>query len=513
MFKNILVSVSDKSGLAEFIKPMAERGARIVSTGGSAQFLREAGFKVVDVSEQTGFPEVMGGRVKTLHPHVHMGLLARFDQAEDIDTLQRFGIEVFDLVVVNLYPFEAAVKKQATFSELIEKIDVGGPSMLRAAAKNHQTLTVVSDPTDYKWIQEKQYVLNLQDRQMLAAKVFAQTATYDALISQELGRPLQEEKEYSAPLRVNKGLGGKLVQTLRYGENPHQQAFWYEWPGDDKGLSHATILQGKELSYNNILDLDASVTLLQNFSGPTCVAVKHNNPCGVATDEQLNEAISKCLSADNVSVFGGIVAINCPVSEGEAHLLTEIFLECIIAPEYTEGAKEIFAKKKNLRILEWPWINSYIKPVDIKSVFGGFVMQTSDRFSDPSQWIFKGVMPDQNIMKDLIFGERVCAALKSNAIAIVKNGQTLGLGMGQVNRIDAVAHAIQRYQAFHPNIADPVLVSDAFFPFPDSVEVAARSGIRWILQPGGSVKDQEVFAVAEKLGVNIIISGQRHFRH
>jgi phosphoribosylaminoimidazolecarboxamide formyltransferase/IMP cyclohydrolase len=504
MFKNALVSVSDKTGLLEFLTPFKE-GLRIVSTGGTAQYLRDHGFKVVDISEQTGFPEVMDGRVKTLHPHVHMALLGRMDKTEHVETLNRFGVQNFDLVICNLYPFEEAVMKNSSQEELIEKIDIGGPSMLRSAAKNFKTVTVLCDPRDYAQVSAAGGT-TLAARQQLAAKVFAHTSVYDSLVAQKL-QNAQEEMNLQP-------YGGKLVQSLRYGENPQQKAAWYRTPGDQQGLHTAQILQGKELSYNNILDLDAAATLVREFTEPACVAVKHNNPCGVATDKNIALACEKALKADPVSVFGGIVACNREVDAKCAELLGAIFLECIVAPSFSKEAKELFAKKKNLRLLEWPAINTCKKTFELKSVAGGFVKQDPDPMaSDSGAWKFLGERPSDEILKDMIFGEKVCASLKSNAIALVGGGQTLGLGMGQVNRVDAVEHALQRLRQHHGQAKNVVLISDAFFPFSDSIELAAKAGIRWVLQPGGSVKDEEVIKAARDLGVQMVLTGQRHFRH
>lgn len=502
MFKNALVSVSDKSGLLELLKPF-QKSLRILSTGGTSQYLRDNGFNVIDVSEQTGFPEVMDGRVKTLHPHVHMALLAKMDKPDHVEVLNKFKLQNFDLVVCNLYPFEQAALQNASFDQLIEKIDIGGPSMLRAAAKNFKTITVLCDPKDYGAVIEKGGTTEEMRRQ-LAAKVFAHVSVYDSLVAQKL-------QQGDLNLRP---LGGYEVQSLRYGENPDQKASWYRWPADTQGLHSSKVLQGKELSYNNILDLDASANLVREFSQAACVAVKHNNPCGVGIGKTLAEACEKALKADPISVFGGIIALNREVDLASAELMGALFLECIVAPSFSQEAQEYFSKKKNLRLLEWPAIGTYRKTFEVKSVSGGFVSQDPDVMgSDPSQWTFSGKKPSDQIMQDLIFGEKVCASLKSNAIALVQGGQSVGLGMGQVNRVDAVEQAIARMQQHHGAKEDVVLVSDAFFPFEDSIRLAAKANIRWILQPGGSVKDTEVKAAAEKLGIEMILTGKRHFRH
>lgn len=508
MFKNALVSVSDKTGLVEFLKPLAEKGLRIVSTGGTSEHLKKAGIKVVDVSEQTGFPEIMNGRVKTLHPKVHMGLLAR-DVPEDHKVLQQNGVEMFDLVIVNLYPFEKALIEKwkganLTDGDMIEKIDVGGPSMIRAAAKSFSRIAVISDPRDYAWLASKDKITN-EDRRILAGKAFAHCSRYDALISHYLGAFWGDETSF----------GGTKVQDLRYGENPQQRASWYQFSGDVQGLHMAQVLQGKTLSYNNILDLDAASFLLQNLDPKSAVVVKHNNPCGAGSGATLTEGLQRALDADPVSAFGGIVALGGTVTALEADLLKNLFLECIVAPEFSIEAMDILKTKKNLRLLAWPQIFSAKRFFELKSVAGGFLLQSADNLGMGTDgWQFLGEQPSPEILKDLIFAEKVSASLKSNAIAIVSGEQTLGLGMGQVNRVDAVAQAIERVRHNHGSVkAELVLASDAFFPFPDSIEKLAQAGIRWVIQPGGSVKDQDVFQTARDLKVNLVITGRRHFRH
>jgi len=517
MFKNALVSVSDKTGLVEFLKPLVKQGLRVVSTGGTSKYLSENGIKVVDVSEQTGFPEVMGGRVKTLHPFVHMGLLANLDKDEDRKVLENYKLQNFDLVIVNLYPFEETLKTKFSLPVLIEKIDVGGPSMLRAAAKNHKFCTVVCDPNDYSWVQEKSRDMDLVSRQKLAAKVFAHTAFYDSLIASTLSAETEnlhqpfshlnfESSQFTLPLRKN--------QKLRYGENPHQKANWYSFPGIPFGFSEMQQKQGKELSYNNLLDLEAGLSLNQEFADPVAVAVKHNNPCGVGLDKDPTLALKKALTADPVSVFGGIIIFNRPVRQQEAMLLNEIFLECVLAPSFDDQALEILSKKKNLRILESEKIFKKSNDWEVKTIFGGVVIQNKDSFStDISQWKVFGPFVDKNLEQDILFGEKICGSLKSNSIALVKNGQSLGLGMGQVNRVDAVEQAIKRMKDHHPQVEGAILISDAFFPFPDSVEIIARSGIKTVVQPGGSLKDQEVLSKSQELGLQMVLTGTRHFRH
>ena len=503
MFKNALVSVSDKTGLLDFIRPLAEQGIRLLSTGGTAEHLRDNGFKVIDVSEQTKFPEVMSGRVKTLHPHIHMGLLARDHVSEDLCLLKEYGLEPFDLVVGNLYPFAEAFKKGLKGRELVEYIDIGGPSFLRAAAKNFERICVVCDPLDYSWIHEK-HELTLEDRKYLASKVFYHTSAYDSLVARALYERESSPKEFS--------LAGQLVSELRYGENPQQTAAWYGSTGVLGGLQNAEIIQGKALSYNNLLDLDAATSMLREFSdGPCCVSVKHNNPCGVGLGNDILTAVERSLAADPVSVFGGIVAVNKKIDVEEARRLTALFLECVVAPEYTLEALEVFKKKKNLRVLRWEMREG--QGMSVKTINGGFLIQSKDILENVSQWEFKGEEPNPKLMEVLVLAWKVAMKLKSNGIAIARPSQTVGLGMGQVNRVDAVSQAIGRMNEFHKGAKEVVLASDAFFPFADSIEVAASAGVKWVIQPGGSMKDPEVLERASKLGVNMVLTKTRHFLH
>jgi len=503
-FKNALISVSDKTGLIDFVRPLYDQGMRLVSTGGTAKALRDAGMKVTDVSEQTGFPEVMDGRVKTLHPNIHMALLAREQSAEDARLLAENNLAPFDLLIVNLYPFEQSLASGAGQKDLIENIDIGGPSLLRGAAKNFERLTVLVDPSDYADFQKGH--TSLEDRQRLAAKAFSHVSSYDAMISQALA---------PGDLFNNFSLGGTRVQSLRYGENPHQRATWYRRRGALGGWHEAKILQGKELSYNNLLDLEAAMSLArEGGQKPTVVAVKHNNPCGVASADRVEEAVRKCLESDPVSVFGGIVALNHAVNAAAAEKLTSVFLECVVAPEYDSAALQVFAKKKNLRVLAWPGFSDKDLFLRVQTIAGGFLVQEPDQIQAWSpEWQILGESPTPKVREDLGFAWAVVGALKSNAIAIAENMQTLGLGMGQVNRVDSVELAIQRMQRFHPRHSTPVLASDAFFPFADSIELIHKAGIRWVIQPGGSMRDEEVFARAKDLGVNLVLTGQRHFRH
>ncbi len=509
MFKNALVSVSDKTGLVEFLKPYVASGLRVVSTGGTLKHLRENGIAAIDISEQTGFPEVMAGRVKTLHPRVHMAILSRAGNRDDAALLEKEGLDPFDLVIVNLYPFEEARSRGVRGHELIEFIDIGGPSLLRAAAKNHDRLAVICQPSDYTWISSKGE-LTLKDRQRLAASVFRHTSAYDDLIAKTLN---VEENEM--PLTLN----GSRVAELRYGENPQQKAWWMRDPASPGGLHEATVLHGKPLSYNNILDLDSACATARFFREPCAVAVKHNNPCGVGTDRSIGGAVERAIAADPVSVFGGIIALNRAVDLSAAEAMAKIFLECIIAPGFSPEALERLKKKKDLRLLEWGVLdkaNDSSRELQFRSVTGGYLVQTADVVSDFSpEWRLIGEEPTEDVKRDLMLAWKTCAMLKSNAIAIAADGRTLGLGMGQVNRVDAVEHAIARARTHHArtSLGSACLASDAFFPFADSIEKAADAGIRWIIQPGGSIRDEDVFAKARERGINMVLTGSRHFRH
>lgn len=508
MFRRILASVSDKTGLVDFLKPFIEQGATVISSGGTASLLAQSGLAVTEVSDYTGFPECLGGRVKTLHPKVHMGLLVRPDIEDDMDTLTKFEVQPFDLVVVNLYPYAKAQAEGLSDDELIEYIDIGGPAMLRASAKNFENVCVVCDPADYRWVAEKNGELSVDDRRYLAAKVFRMTSTYDQMIAKDLYKNLESLSQNSQPLMLN----GNIVSSLRYGENPHQKAWWYCL--EDIGLHTAKVLQGKALSFNNILDLQSGCTTVRLFTEPTAVAVKHNNSCGVAQDSDSLRAFQKALNADPVSVFGGIVAANFAITADHVQQMKDIFLECLIAPEVTEDAIGELAKKKNMRVLVWPELAQYQANLDIRSVDGGLLVQEADKVAEmSSEWQFVGATPTTEELAELEFAWKVCASLKSNAISVCKNRQSVGLGMGQVNRVDAVKQALERAKNFHDGIQGTILASDAFFPFPDSIDIAAQSGVRWIIQPGGSIKDDEVIAAAQRSNINMVLTGKRHFRH
>ena len=499
MFKRALVTVSDKKGLYEFLKPFVDQGMEIVSTGGTAKFLKSKGLSVTLVEEQTQFPELMSGRVKTLHPFVHIPILARDWEPSDQKVLKDYQLKPFDLLVCNLYPFQEK-KDIKEDKELVEWIDVGGPSLLRAAAKNFFTLTTVCSPEDYKHIQKKP---SLEERKKLAGKVFRYLSQYDACI----GETLEQSQSFLQT--------GEFVRSLRYGENPQQKAEWYA--SHSTGLHRAEQLQGVELSFNNLLDLEASVSTLGNFKDPCCVAVKHNNPCGVACGSDIYEAVSRSLQADPMSVFGGIVAINRKMDEKSAKELNQLFLEVVIAPDYSKESLEILNAKPRLRVLKWSHMKDYCYTErDLKQISGGFLLQNQDQVEQTWQesWQVLNEQPSQQVKEDLLFAWKVCAHLKSNAIVLVKDKQTLGLGMGQVNRISSVELALSRYQKFHSKKRDHlVLASDAFFPFPDFIDLLVQNKVQWVIQPGGSIKDKEIMEKAKAAGINMVITGQRHFRH
>lgn len=507
-----LISTSDKTGLVEFLKPLVSEGLELVSTGGTYTFLKKNHFEVTEVSEVTQFPELLDGRVKTLHPNIHMGLLADKNNPEHMQQLKNHNVKSFDMVVGNLYPFEeTATREASTFEDLIENIDIGGPSFLRASAKNYNSVIVVCSPNDYKWVQEKiiNKSLTTDDKKKLAIKVFSLTAYYDSLIVEKLATDKTELEFLNLPL--------KKKFKLRYGENSQQNAFWYIDPLQATNLNNVEICQGKELSYNNLLDLDAAVNLVKQFDGAGCVAVKHNNPCGAAVSDNIQSSAQKVIQADPKSIFGGIVAFNKPVDLKTCELFKDIFLECVIAPDFTKEGIEFFSAKKNLRVLKFKELNTKNpNNLNFKSITGGLLLQQDD-FFDLTNWNFLGEKPNEKILNDMIFGEKVAAALKSNAIAIVNNGQTIGLGMGQVNRVDSVKQSIERMLEYKSrnniDLGNLVLISDAFFPFPDSIEVIADCGIKWILQPGGSVQDEKVFEMAARRNINMVITKRRHFKH
>jgi phosphoribosylaminoimidazolecarboxamide formyltransferase / IMP cyclohydrolase len=519
-----LLSVSDKSGLIEFARALAGHGVELISTGGTAKAIAEAGLKVRDVSELTGFPEMMNGRVKTLHPKVHGGLLAIRDNAEHAAAMKAHGIAPIDLLVVNLYPFEATVVKGAGFAECIENIDIGGPAMIRAAAKNHDDVTVVVEPQDYPAVLDELAAntgaTTLSLRQRLAAKAYARTAAYDAAVSNWFARELKTE----AP--DFRAFGGRLVQSLRYGENPHQTAAFYRTPDQRPGVATARQVQGKELSYNNINDTDAAYECVAEFDAArtaACVIVKHANPCGVAEGSDLFDAYQRALACDSTSAFGGIVAFNRTLDGKAAHAITEIFTEVIIAPDATEEAIAIVAAKRNLRLLLAGGLPDPRAPgLVARTVAGGLLVQSRDNavVDDMSLKVVTKRTPDKNELRDLKFAFRVAKHVKSNTIVYARDLATVGIGAGQMSRVDAARIAARKAldAARELKLAEPltkgsVVASDAFFPFADGMLACIEAGATAVIQPGGSVRDEEVIKAADEHGIAMVFTGVRHFRH
>ena len=517
-----LISVFDKTGIVEFAKRLAALRIEILSTGGTSKLLREAGVVVRDVADFTGWPEMLGGRVKTLHPKVHGGLLYRRKHPEDQKQATEHGIAPIDLVVVNLYPFEAtAAKKGLTAEELIENIDIGGPTMLRSAAKNLESVTVVTDPADYERVAQELETAretSLTTRLALARKVFATASRYDGMITMELER-LHAEAGHVAlgekpvlPERLHVAL--QMQQSLRYGENPHQSAALYVPAGrPPTGLAAAKQLQGKELSYNNYVDLEAARSLAAEFSQPAAVIVKHNTPCGTSERETLLDAYLKALATDPVSAFGGVLAFNRPLDAATAEEVAKLFVECIAAPGFDDQAKTIFGAKKNLRLLELP--PNGLEPdreLQLKRILGGVLVQQPDlgEIKEGQLKIVTKRAPTEAEMQTLRFAWKVCKHVKSNAIVFAKDGATLGVGAGQMSRVDSVKIAVMKAQS---SLAGSVVASDAFFPFPDGVEEAAKAGAVAVIQPGGSVRDNDVIAAADRLGMAMVLTGIRHFLH
>jgi phosphoribosylaminoimidazolecarboxamide formyltransferase/IMP cyclohydrolase len=517
-----LISVFDKTGIAEFAKRLAALRIEILSTGGTSKLLREAGVAVRDVADFTGWPEMLGGRVKTLHPKVHGGLLYRRNHPEDQKQAAQHGIAPIDLVVVNLYPFEATAAKQGlTSEELVENIDIGGPTMLRSAAKNFESVTVVTDPADYGRVAEElESAGNTSPatRLELARKLFAATSRYDGMIATELERLSVAEGHLTLsekpllPERVHLAL--RRQASLRYGENPHQAAALYVPAGHPPvGLAAAKQLQGKELSYNNYVDLEAARSLAAEFSEPAAVIVKHNNPCGTAERGTLLDAYLKALACDPVSAFGGVLAFNRVVDAATAADVAKLFVECIAAPGFEESAKAIFAAKKNLRLLELP--SGGMEPereLQFKRILGGMLVQQPDLGEikkNELRTVTKRA-PTSAEVQTMLFAWKVCKHVKSNAIVFAKDGATLGVGAGQMSRVDSVKLAVMKAQS---SLAGSVVASDAFFPFADGVEEAAKAGAVAVIQPGGSVRDNEVIAAADRLGIAMIFTGMRHFLH
>ncbi|MCC7431355.1 bifunctional phosphoribosylaminoimidazolecarboxamide formyltransferase/IMP cyclohydrolase [bacterium] len=503
-----LISVSDKEGIVEFAKELAKLNVEILSTGGTAKILRENGVVTKDVSDFTNFPEMLDGRVKTLHPKIHGGILAIRSNPEHLEQAAKNGIDFIDLVVVNLYPFEQTIKKtNVTFAEAIENIDIGGPTMLRSAAKNHEFVTVVVNPKDYaKVLGELKINGNTtpETRIELAKEVFNHTARYDSLIANFFNQKCEE----GVPKQFNLSL--KLESSLRYGENPHQKAALY-------GNFFEVLQQqhGKELSFNNINDANAAVNLIREFEEPTAAILKHTNPCGVGTGKTLFEAYTKAFSTDTKSPFGGVVVFNGTLDLETAKEVSKIFTELIIAPDFEKDAFEHLSKKKNVRILKLNFSAINPKELDLKRVANGILVQENDLESDSeNDWkVVTAKKPGENEMQGLKFAWKIVKHVKSNAIVYAENGRTLGIGAGQMSRVDSAKTGVSKAFDENHSLKGAVLASDAFFPFRDGVEEAAKQGITAIIQPGGSVKDDEVIQAANDYGIAMIFTGKRHFRH
>ncbi|MGB3289403.1 MAG: bifunctional phosphoribosylaminoimidazolecarboxamide formyltransferase/IMP cyclohydrolase [Burkholderiaceae bacterium] len=524
-----LISVSDKTGIVDFAQALAQRGVRLLSTGGTAKLLAQAGLKVTEVASHTGSPEILDGRVKTLHPKIHGGLLARRDSAEHLKTLEEHGIDRIDLLAVNLYPFrETIAKPDCTFADAVENIDIGGPAMLRAAAKNHGTpeggVTVVIDPADYARILadmdgpqgQPSYALRLE----LATKTYAHTAAYDGAIAAYLSSLAAAEPVQDAQPERNSWPRTLTVQmqqhqVLRYGENPHQSAaFYMDQPVGAGLLGSYRQLQGKELSYNNIADADAAWECVRSFQASACVIVKHANPCGVALGDGPLQAYQQAFKTDPTSAFGGIIAFNRPVDAATAEAVSHQFVEVLLAPEYSSEALAIFAAKKNVRVLQVPQGDAH-NAFDIKRVGGGWLVQNPDDYQVPASdfRIATKLAPTEQQMQDLLFAWKVAKYVKSNAIVFVGNGMTLGVGAGQMSRIDSARIASIKAENAGLSLAGSAVASDAFFPFRDGLDVVAEAGATCVIQPGGSMRDDEVIAAADERGIAMVLTGARHFRH
>jgi phosphoribosylaminoimidazolecarboxamide formyltransferase/IMP cyclohydrolase len=529
--RRALISVSDKTGLVEFARALKEFDVEIISTGGTAKALRDAGFEVRDVSDVTGFPEMMDGRVKTLHPKIHGALLGIRDNPEHESAMREHGIEPIDMVVINLYPFEETIKREGvTLAEAIEQIDIGGPAMIRSAAKNFNSVAVVVSPIDYSQLidemQRQEGALSLDEREELAASAFLQTSAYDSAVFEffnaRQGQMYVRERYAAATGRDLGGLGelGSLPESIhhsftkitdiRYGENPHQAAALY-YTGDEGGVTAADLLNGKEMSFNNYVDADAAWQLVSDFEGTACAIIKHTNPAGVATGTTAEAAYRRALATDPTSAFGGIVAFNVPVDEAAANAVIEIFVEVVIAPGYQPAALEILKTKRNLRILSAQQSNNSLG-LEYKQISGGMLMQTTDthNLTPKDLNVVTKRKPTEDEIRDLLFAWTVCKHTKSNAIVYARDEQTVGVGAGQMSRVDSVKIGAMRAQL---PIKGSVLASDAFFPFRDGIDEAAKHGITAVIQPGGSMRDEEVIAAADEHGLAMVFTGIRHFKH
>ncbi|HJW23371.1 MAG TPA: bifunctional phosphoribosylaminoimidazolecarboxamide formyltransferase/IMP cyclohydrolase [Rhodocyclaceae bacterium] len=515
-----LISVSDKRGILEFAQGLAAQGVKLISTGGTAKMLRDAGLGVTEIADYTGFPEMLDGRVKTLHPKVHGGILARRDLPQHMATIARNGIATIDLVCVNLYPFrETVAKPDVTLEDAIENIDIGGPAMVRSAAKNYAGVAIVTDPADYQSILDEMKAnggaLQLDTRFGLAKKAFVHTARYDSAIANWLTSLDEQDKPQQFPAAFQTAFD--RVETLRYGENPHQQAAFYRDPVATPGaIANYVQLQGKELSYNNIADSDAAWECVKTFEVPACVIVKHANPCGVAIDGKLLGAYEKAFKTDSTSAFGGIIAFNGTVDVDVVNAMNDRkhFVEVLIAPAFTAEAKALLAAKQNLRVLEVPLERAY-HGFEMKRVGGGLLLQTPDMFNVQASdlKVVTKKAPTDAQLEDMLFAYRVAKFVKSNAIVFCGGGMTLGVGAGQMSRVDSARIAAIKAQNAGLSLAGSCVASDAFFPFRDGVDVLAEAGATAVIQPGGSMRDEEVIAAANEHGLAMVFTGARHFRH
>jgi phosphoribosylaminoimidazolecarboxamide formyltransferase/IMP cyclohydrolase len=521
MIKQALISVSDKTGILDFARALSAMNVNILSTGGTAKLLADNGIKVTEVADYTGFPEMLDGRVKTLHPKVHGGILARRDFPEHVAALEKHGIPTIDMVIVNLYPFQQTVAKEhCSLEDAIENIDIGGPAMLRSAAKNHKDVVVICEPTDYERVLGELSANNGEvtyaTKFALAKKVFAHTAQYDGSITNyftSLGQDQQHATRSIYPATLN--LHFEKVQEMRYGENPHQSAAFYrDIKSIDGALANYTQLQGKELSYNNIADADAAWECVKTFDETACVIIKHANPCGVAIGANPLEAYSKAFQTDPTSAFGGIIAFNCEVDSNAAEAVAKQFVEVLIAPSFSAAARKIFATRQNVRLLEIPFAKT-INTYDFKRVGGGLLMQSPDakNVALSELKVVSKKQPTPQQLQDLMFAWRVAKFVKSNAIVFCGNGMTLGVGAGQMSRVDSARIASIKAQNAGLSLVGSAVASDAFFPFRDGLDVVVEAGATSVIQPGGSMRDQEVIDAADEHGVVMLLTGIRHFRH
>lgn len=525
--KRALLSVSDKNGLVEFAQKLSDHGVEILSTGGTAKAIKDAGIAVKDVSDHTGFPEMMDGRVKTLHPTVHGGILSRRDLPEHVKAQEDHNIGDIDLVVVNLYPFVETVAKGGDYDECVENIDIGGPAMIRSAAKNHEFVAIITDPQDYdvvlKDMEKHEGATTYATRQRLAANAYSMTATYDSNISSWFSKQLATQQgEQDWPRRIS--FSGTLKQPLRYGENPHQQAALYMVDGSTRpGAAHASQVQGKELSYNNINDTDAAFETVAEFDQPAVAIIKHANPCGVAMGDNINEAYERALMCDPVSAFGGIIALNRTLTKSAAQQIIKTFSEVIIAPDAEAGALELLKEKKNIRVLTTGGMPDIRESRHMVSrVAGGLLVQTSDNgiVTMDDLKVVSEREPTEEEFRDMLFAFKVAKHVKSNAIVYAKDGSTVGIGAGQMNRLDSSRIAARKSMdaAEAAGLTEPlakgsVVASDAFFPFADGLIAAAEAGVTAIIQPGGSIRDEEVIKAADERGLAMVYTGMRHFWH